>query len=75
MAGVGAGIATPTLFGDMGIAPAKGADRPLLSDSIVKIGVLTELNGPYRDFSGPGSLLATRMAVEDFGGTMFGNRI
>jgi len=34
----------------------------------VKIGVLTDLSGPYSDFSGPTSLDAARMAVEDFKG-------
>jgi branched-chain amino acid transport system substrate-binding protein len=33
----------------------------------VKIGVLTDLSGPYSDIAGPGSILATEMAVEDSG--------
>lgn len=32
----------------------------------VKIGVMSDMTGPYADFSGPGSLEAVRMAVEDF---------
>lgn len=36
----------------------------------VKIGVLTDLSGPYSGFSGPGSLAAVEMAVKDFGGTV-----
>lgn len=34
----------------------------------VRIGVLTDMSGMYRDIMGPGSVLAARMAVEDFGG-------
>src|ERR1700712_405137 len=53
-----------------GSARAQGAKRSGLSDGIVKIGVLTDMSGPYRDFAGPGSLLAARMAIEDFGPVM-----
>ncbi len=34
---------------------------------IVRIGVLTDMSGPYADIGGAGSLLATKMAVEDSG--------
>ncbi|MFG1346629.1 ABC transporter substrate-binding protein [Xanthobacter autotrophicus DSM 431] len=40
-----------------GAASAGGAAR---------IGVLTDLSGPYADLSGRGSVIATEMAVEDF---------
>ena len=73
MAALGTGVTAPALLG--GVAHAERLNPPRLSDGIVKIGVLTDLNGPYRDFAGPGSVLATRMAVEDFGGTMFGKPI
>jgi branched-chain amino acid transport system substrate-binding protein len=33
----------------------------------VKIGVLTDMSGMYRDIMGPGSVLAAKMAVADFG--------
>jgi branched-chain amino acid transport system substrate-binding protein len=36
------------------------------SDDTIRIGVLTALSGPYTDFTGAGSVLATKMAVEDF---------
>lgn len=41
--------------------------RAQLSDDVVRIGVLTDLSGPYADFAGPGSVLAARMAAEDHG--------
>jgi branched-chain amino acid transport system substrate-binding protein len=34
----------------------------------VKIGLIVDMSGPYSDFSGPGSVLAARMAIDDFGG-------
>src|SRR5271165_5103782 len=38
----------------------------------VKIGVLTDESGPYRDSGGPGSVFAAQMAVKDFGDTLLG---
>ncbi|WP_336490802.1 ABC transporter substrate-binding protein [Methylobacterium nigriterrae] len=46
-----------------------------ISDDVVKIGVLVDMNGLYSDLSGIGSVTAARMAVEDFGGTVLGKRI
>ena len=43
-----------------------------ISDNVVKIGVLTDLSGPASDAAGQGSVLAARMAVEDFGGKVAG---
>jgi len=37
--------------------------------------VLTDLSGPYADFAGPGSVLATRMAIEDQGGKVLGRPV
>lgn len=36
------------------------------SDGVVKIGVLTDMSGPYSDLAGPGSVAAVQMAVADF---------
>jgi branched-chain amino acid transport system substrate-binding protein len=33
----------------------------------IRIGVLADMNGPYADFSGPGSVVAARLAAEEFG--------
>jgi branched-chain amino acid transport system substrate-binding protein len=38
----------------------------------IKIGVLTDLSGLYADLAGEGSVLAARMAVEEFGGSVNG---
>ena len=37
-----------------------------ISDGVVKLGVLTDMTGYYSDLSGAGSVLATKMAIEDF---------
>jgi len=41
----------------------------------VKIGVLNDQSGVYADYGGKYSLEAARMAVEDFGGTVLGEKI
>ena len=52
-----------------GVAFAQGDAAP------VKIGVLTDLSGPAFDATGLGSVVAARMAVEDFGGKVLGRPI
>lgn len=51
------------------------AARAQVSDDVVKIGVLADMSGIYADLSGPGSVAAAQMAVEDFGGTVLGKPI
>jgi branched-chain amino acid transport system substrate-binding protein len=46
-----------------------------VSDDAVRIGVLTDLSSWGRDNSGPGSVEAARMAVEEFGPTVLGKPI
>ena len=48
--------------------------RAQLPDTI-RIGVLTDESGPYADTGGPGSVVAARMAVADFGGALDGHKI
>ncbi len=43
-----------------------------VSGDRVKIGVLNDRSGLYADLSGEGSVIAARMAAEDFGGTVLG---
>jgi branched-chain amino acid transport system substrate-binding protein len=49
--------------------------RAQISDNTVKIGVLADMSGLYSDLSGIGSVVATQMAVEDFGRTLPGKKI
>ena len=51
------------------------AARAQVSDGVVKIGVLADMSGLYADLSGPGSVTAAQMAVEDFGGTVLGRPV
>ena len=52
-----------------------GARAQTVSDDVVKIGVLTDMSGQFSHESGPGSVTAIKMAVEDFGGKVLGKPI
>ena len=39
-----------------------------ISDGVVRIGVLNDISGVFQDTNGPGSVMAARMAAEDFNG-------
>lgn len=41
---------------------------PAMADTRIKIGILSDMSGPYSDLAGPGSVAAARLAVEDFKG-------
>src|SRR5579864_6552660 len=61
-----------TLAAAMLASPAAMAQ---VSDDIVKIGVLTDMNGPASAPTGQGSVTAAQMAIDDFGGTVLGKPI
>ena len=46
-----------------------------ISDDVVKIGVLTDMNGPASAATGRGSLIAAQMAIDDFGKKVAGKPI
>jgi branched-chain amino acid transport system substrate-binding protein len=52
-----------------GILRAQGTSQP------VRIGLLSDMGGPYRDVGGPGMKVATELAVQDFGGSVLGRSI
>ena len=52
-----------------GILRAQSTSKP------VKIGLLSDMNGPYRANGGPGNKLAAELAVQDFGGAVLGRPI
>ena len=56
-------------------AAALPAQAQGISGEVVKIAVLSDMSGPYADTAGRGSVEATKMAVEDFGGTVAGKKI
>lgn len=41
----------------------------------IKIGVMTDMSGPYADFAGPGSVYAVERAVAEFSGQIKGKKI
>ncbi len=45
------------------------------SGDVVKIGIMGDMAGPYSGNGGPGSVLAARMAIEDFGGKVNGKTV
>ena len=45
------------------------------TDGIIKIGVMNDMSGTYKDLSGQGSVVAARMAVEDFGAAAKGMKV
>ncbi len=52
------------------VAPAKAQ-----STEPIRIGILTDMSGTFSDISGPGAVLAVKMAVEDYGGKVLGRPI
>src|SRR5215831_1876326 len=45
------------------------------TDGVVKIGVLTDMSSLYSDITGPGSVAAAKLAVEDFGAAAKGIKV
>lgn len=58
-----------------GLGTAGAQTTGTLSGDVLRIGVLTDISGVYADISGKGAVEAVKMAVEDFGGRMFGKPI
>ncbi len=67
--------AAATVVAAAGVGVAHGQDSGKLSNDVLRIGVLTDISGVYADISGKGAVEAVKMAVEDFGGKMFGKPI
>ena len=57
------------------LAFAAGAAQAQISDGVIKIGVLNDMSGLYADLTGPGSVVAARLAVEDFGAAKKGMKV
>jgi branched-chain amino acid transport system substrate-binding protein len=57
------------------IAAAAGTAQAQISDGVIKIGVLNDQSGTYADLAGPGSVVAARMAIEDFGAAKKGMKV
>ena len=48
------------------LALAGSAAQAQITDGVIKIGVMSDMSSLYTDLAGAGSVLAARMAVEDF---------
>jgi branched-chain amino acid transport system substrate-binding protein len=60
------------------LAIAIAAGRLMMAEASadgVKIGVLADQSGTFADFDGKGSVEAAKMAIEDFGGSVLGQKI
>lgn len=64
-------------LGCAAFAAALGASPALAqyTDGVIKIGVMNDMSGTYSDLSGQGSVIAARMAVEDFGAAAKGMKV
>ncbi|MGD0105528.1 MAG: ABC transporter substrate-binding protein [Rhodopila sp.] len=62
------------VIGTLAAAPlaTPGIIKAQSSSDPIKIGLLSDVGGPYREVGGPGSKVAAEMAVEDFGGSVLG---
>lgn len=60
-----------SVAGTIGLATTSIANAEI-SDDVIKIGVLTDLSGPYSAATGPGAVAAAELAIEDFGGEING---
>lgn len=56
-------LATP------GIIRAQSTSKP------IRLGLLSDMSGPYRDVGGPGDRWAAELAVQDFGGEVLGRKV
>jgi branched-chain amino acid transport system substrate-binding protein len=57
------------------LALAAGLAQAQISDGVIRIGVMNDQSGTYADLAGPGSVVAARMAVEDFGAAKKGMKV
>ncbi|MFT3816602.1 MAG: ABC transporter substrate-binding protein [Rubrivivax sp.] len=65
------GTLAATLIGLLGSVPAQAQ----VSDDVVRIGVISDMTGPYAAAAGMGLVRAAEMAVKDLGGSVLGKPI
>jgi branched-chain amino acid transport system substrate-binding protein len=59
----------------LAIAFGCGSAQAQYTDGTIKIGVMNDMSGLYADLTGSGSVVAARMAVEDFGANAKGLKV
>ncbi len=57
------------------LALGAGAAQAQVSDGVIKIGVMNDMSGLYADIAGPGSVVAAKLAIEDFGAAAKGMKV
>src|SRR5919109_538677 len=62
-------------FTALTLALGCGSAQAQYTDGTIKIGVMNDMSGTYSDLSGQGSVIAARMAVEDFGAAAKGMKV
>ena len=58
-----------------GLCVALLASAPAMADDTIKIGVLNDQSGAFASYQGIGSVVAAKMAVEDYGGKAAGKPV
>jgi branched-chain amino acid transport system substrate-binding protein len=71
----GSRIVSGFLSATLAIAALSSHAAAQSATDAVRIGVLTDYSGPFSALSGAGSVVAARMAVEDYGGKVLGKPI
>ena len=65
-------IAATAVFLAVVPCDAKSEEKARISDGVVKIGMIEDMSSIYADITGVGAVIAAKMAIEDFGGTVVG---
>jgi branched-chain amino acid transport system substrate-binding protein len=65
----------PATLAAAALACGAAAAQAQISDGIIKIGVLNDMSSLYADIAGPGSVVAAKMAIEDFGADKKGMKV
>ena len=59
-------FAATALFGTLLASLFATPAQAQYTDGVVKIGILSDMSSLYSDIGGPGSVVAAKLAVEDF---------
>jgi len=68
-------LLTGVALSSFGAILASGAAQAQMSDTVIKIGMLSDRSGIYADINGEGSAVAARMAAEEFGNAVNGTKV
>jgi len=63
------------IAGALLFAVALGAAPAGAQDKVLRVGIITDMSGQYKDGNGPGSVIAAQMAAEEIGGAVAGRKI